>query len=66
MDDAKTVEIQQWMLKASHDIESSRLLLAQRSANIGYGCIPLPTGLRKSLEGLSDFAGFSIYEDTLK
>jgi len=42
MADAKTVEIQQWMLKASHDIESSRLLLAQRSANIGYGSLPLP------------------------
>ena len=28
MDDAKTVEIQQWMLKARHDIESAKLLLA--------------------------------------
>jgi len=28
MDDAKVVEIRQWMLKARHDIESSRLLLA--------------------------------------
>jgi len=28
MDDAKTVEIRQWILKARHDIESSRLLLA--------------------------------------
>ena len=28
MDDAKVMEIQQWMLKARHDVESARLLLA--------------------------------------
>jgi len=28
MDDAKAVEIQQWMTKARHDVESARLLLA--------------------------------------
>jgi len=28
MDDAKAVESQQWMLKARHDVESARLLLA--------------------------------------
>ncbi len=32
MDDTNTVEIQQWMLKARHDIESAKLLLAGKDA----------------------------------
>lgn len=27
MDDAKTIEVQQWLVKARHDIESARLLI---------------------------------------
>jgi len=50
MDDAKVVEIQQWLLKAQHDIESSRLLLASDPPILDTGVYHCQQAVEKVLK----------------